>query len=154
MKSVLILCTGNSCRSQMAEGWIKHYAEEKADVYSAGLVAHGLNQYSVAVMKEVNIDISGYRSKTINELPLRSYDYIITLCDNPREKCPDLPGEAIRIHKSFEDPAEFTGSSAEMMKIFTRLRNAIENFSFDFVNTNIRRLLPEDQDQENMIKGL
>lgn len=154
MKSVLILCTGNSCRSQIAEGWIKHYAGEMADVYSAGLVAHGLNPYSVAVMKEVNVDISGYRSKTINELPLRHYDFIITLCDNIKEKCPELPGNAIRIHKSFQDPAEFAGSSTEMMKIFTGLRNEIENFSFDFVNTNIKRLLPEDQDQENMMKGM
>lgn len=154
MKSVLILCTGNSCRSQMAEGWIKHYAGDMADVFSAGLVAHGLNPYSVAVMKQVNIDISGYRSKTIHELPPRSYDYIITLCDNAREKCPELPGEAIRIHKSFEDPAEFSGSESEMLKIFTGLRNAIENFSFDFVNANIRKLIPGDQDQEEMMKGV
>ncbi|NSW94730.1 MAG: arsenate reductase ArsC [Bacteroidales bacterium] len=154
MKKVLVLCTGNSCRSQMAEGWIKHFAGDMAEVYSAGLVAHGLNPYAVAVMKDAGIDISGYKSKTIKELPDIVFDYIISLCNNVKEKCPEIPGKAIRIHKPFDDPAEMDGSSAELMKVFTALRNSIENFCFDFVNNNIRRLLPDDPDQENMIKGM
>ena len=88
MKNVLVLCTGNSCRSQMAEGWIRYYAGDEANVYSAGIEAHGLNNYAVKVMTDALIDISKYKSKTINDLPDIEFDYIITVCDNAKNKCP------------------------------------------------------------------
>ncbi|MBE0666197.1 MAG: arsenate reductase ArsC, partial [Bacteroidales bacterium] len=95
--NILILCTGNSCRSQMAEGWIRYYAGEAANVWSAGIEAHGLNQNAVKSMMDAVIDISGYKSKTVNELPETDFDYIITVCDNAREACPYFPGEAVRL---------------------------------------------------------
>ena len=146
MKNVLILCTGNSCRSQMAEGWIRYYAGDSADVYSAGIEAHGLNKNAVKVMKDAVIDISGYKSKTIEELPDINFDFIITVCDNAKEKCPYLPGDGVRLHKSFPDPAKFSGDEESILKAFSELRDEIEDFCFDFVDTYLRPLMPGDID--------
>lgn len=145
--AILILCTGNSCRSQMAEGWIRYYAGDAASVWSAGTEAHGLNMYAVKSMMDAVIDISKYKSKTIDELPEREFDYIITVCDKARETCPVFPGEAIRIHHSFEDPALATGTEEEIMKVFNKVRDEIEDFAFDFVHNNIRSLIPPDLDR-------
>ena len=146
MKNVLILCTGNSCRSQMAEGWIRYYAGNEADVFSAGIEAHGLNSYAVKVMADAVIDISKQRSKTFKDLPEIEFDYIITVCDNAKEKCPFFPGKGMKLHKSFPDPASFKGSEDEIIKQFSDLREMIEDFCFDFVNTYIRSLIPDDID--------
>lgn len=146
MKNVLVLCTGNSCRSQMAEGWIRYYSGSAANVYSAGIEAHGLNQNAVRVMNDAVIDISGHKSKTIDELPEIEFDYIITVCDNARENCPYFPGQAIRIHKSFPDPAKYSGSEEEILKGFAEVRDLIEDYCFDFVHTNIKQLIPDDLD--------
>jgi arsenate reductase (thioredoxin) len=144
MKNVLILCTGNSCRSQMAEGWIRYYSGNDANVYSAGIEAHGLNSYAVKVMAEAVIDISKQVSKRVDELPEIEYDYIITVCDNAKEKCPFFPGKGLKLHKSFPDPALFKGTGEELIKQFSDLRDLIEDFCFDFVHTNIKPLIPED----------
>lgn len=150
MKSVLILCTGNSCRSQMAEGWIKYYAGNEADVFSAGIEAHGLNSFAVKAMTDAVIDISKQKSKTVDDLPDIEFDYIITVCDNANEKCPFFPGNGLRLHKSFPDPAAFKGTKEEILRQFTDLRDLIEDFCFDFVHTYIRPLIPDDLD--NMAK--
>jgi len=147
MKNVLILCTGNSCRSQIAEGWIRYYAGNEADVFSAGIEAHGLNRYAVKVMAEAVIDISKQKSKTVTDLPDIIFDYIITVCDNAKEKCPYFPGKGLRLHKSFTDPAAFKGTEEEILKQFSDLREEIEDYCFDFVHTYIRPLIPDDIDK-------
>jgi arsenate reductase (thioredoxin) len=146
MKNVLVLCTGNSCRSQIAEAWIRYYAGDEAKVYSAGIEAHGLNSNAVKVMADAVIDISKYKSKTTSELKDIEFDYIITLCDDAREKCPFFPGKAIRLHKSFPDPKSFKGSDEEILKSFADLRDEIEDYCFDFVHSYIRLLIPDDLD--------
>lgn len=146
MKNILVLCTGNSCRSQMAEGWIRYYAGDEANVYSAGIEAHGLNSNAVKVMADIVIDISKHKSKTISDLPDMTFDYIITVCDNAREKCPYFPGKAVRLHKSFPDPASFNGTDDEILKSFADLRDQIEDYCFDFVHSYIRPLIPDDVD--------
>lgn len=142
--AVLVLCSGNSCRSQMAEGWIRYYAGDAADVFSAGIEARGLSHYAVKSMMEAVIDISAHKSKTVDELPDKKFDFIITLCDIAREKCPLFPGDALLIHRSFTDPAAFNGSEEEIMRAFNSLRDEIEDFAFDFVHYNIRSLVPAD----------
>lgn len=144
MKNILVLCSGNSCRSQMAEGWIRYYAGDLANVYSAGIEAHGLNENAVKVMSDSLIDISKQESKTTEDLPDIKFDYIITVCDNSKEKCPYYPGNAVRIHKSFPDPAVFKGTDEEVLKLFADLRDQIEDFCFDFVHTYIKPLIPDD----------
>jgi arsenate reductase len=144
MKNILILCTGNSCRSQMAEGWIRYYSGDQANVYSAGIEAHGLNINAVKVMADAMIDISNHKSKTVDELPAVEYDYIITVCDNAKEKCPYFPGKGLKLHKSFPDPASFKGSPEETLKQFAVVRDEIEDFSFDFVHSYIRPLIPDN----------
>jgi arsenate reductase len=130
----------------MAEGWIRYYAGDEANVYSAGIEAHGLNQNAVKVMADAVIDISKHKSKTISDLPDIVFDYIITVCDNAREKCPYIPGKAARLHKSFPDPASFKGTDEEVLKLFADLRDQIEDYCFDFVHTYIRPLIPDDLD--------
>jgi arsenate reductase len=128
----------------MAEGWIRYYAGDEANVYSAGIEAHGLNQNAVKVMEDALIDISKHKSKTISDLPDIVFDYIITVCDNAREKCPYIPGKAERLHKSFPDPASFKGTDEEVLKLFADLRDQIEDYCFDFVHCHIRPLIPDD----------
>jgi len=131
----------------MAEGWIRYYAGEVAKVCSAGLEAHGLNQYAVRSMMDAVIDISRNKSKTIDDLEEKEFDYIITVCDNAKENCPYFPGEAVRLHHSFPDPATATGSEEEIMKVFNTVRDEIEDFAFEFVHRNIRSLIPDDLDR-------
>lgn len=142
--NILVLCTGNSCRSQMAEGWIRYYAGDAANVWSAGVEAHGLNPYAVRSMMDAVIDISGHKSKTVDDLPDVDFNYIITVCDNAREACPYIPGVAVRLHHSFPDPAGAGGTEEEIMRVFDSVRDEIEDFAFDFVHNNIRPLIPDD----------
>ena len=130
----------------MAEGWIKYYAGNEVNVFSAGIEAHGLNSYAVKVMADAVIDISKQKSKTVDDLPEIEFDYIITVCDNAKEKCPFIPGKGLRLHKSFPDPAGFKGTEEEILKQFSDLREMIEDFCFDFVHTYIRSLIPDDID--------
>jgi arsenate reductase len=122
---VLILCTGNSARSQMAEGLLRHEAGERFDVFSAGTRPSKVRQEAIAIMRELGIDISGHRSKSVDEFVGQPFDYVITVCDNAKESCPVFPGKVTRIHWSFEDPAAVDGSEDERKAAFRRIRDQI-----------------------------
>lgn len=129
MKRILILCTGNSCRSQMAEGFFKYFAEDKAEVYSAGIEAHGLNLKAVEVMKEAGIDISKNESKTLDKFINQEFDLVITVCDNAQETCPIFPNAKKKLHYNFSDPAKATGTDEEIMKQFREVRDQIRDYA-------------------------
>ena len=124
-KRVLILCTGNSARSQMAEGLLRHDAGARFEVASAGTKPGGLNPLAVKAMAEVGIDISRHRSKSVDELLGERFDFAITVCDSARETCPVLPGVAEKIHWSFDDPAAAVGSEDEKLAEFRRVRDEL-----------------------------
>ena len=134
-KRVLILCTGNSARSQMAEGLLRHFAGDKFDVESAGTIASFVRPQAIAAMAEIGIDISGHRSKCLDEFLVTPFDYVITVCDNANETCPVFPGPAKRIHWSFDDPAEATGSEDEQLALFRRVRDEIRDKLTEFANS-------------------
>jgi arsenate reductase len=134
MKNVLVLCTGNSCRSQLAEGFLRHFAGNNANIYSAGIEVHGLNPRAVKVMAESGIDISGHTSNHVDEYADIRFDYVITVCDNAKESCPIFPTEAQKFHYNFPDPAKATGTEEEIISEFRRVRDMIKAYSFDFVN--------------------
>nr|BCX00727.1 MAG: arsenate reductase (thioredoxin) [Bacteroidota bacterium] len=122
---ILILCTGNSCRSQMAEGWFRHLGGERIEVRSAGLQAHGLNPWAVRTMAEAGVDISHQRSKELDPEMLRWADYVITVCGHADEHCPVLPPGVRKLHWPFEDPARATGTEEEVLAVFRRVREGI-----------------------------
>jgi len=124
-KKVLILCTGNSARSQMAEGLLRHDAGERFEAKSAGVAPTKVRPEAIEVMREIGIDISGQRSKSVDEFTAEEFDYVITVCDNANEQCPVFPGKAERIHWSFEDPAAVTGDAETKLAVFRRVRNQI-----------------------------
>ena len=134
---VLILCTGNSARSQMAEGLLRHLAGERFDVESAGTVASFVRPQAITAMAEIGIDISGHRSKSLDEFLGSPFDYVITVCDHAGANCPVFPGPATRIHWSFDDPAEAKGSDAEILAVFRRVRDEIGEKLRLFVKENI-----------------
>lgn len=125
-KIIYFLCTGNSCRSQMAEGFAKKHLSEQYDVYSAGIEAHGVNPKAVEAMSEVGIDISTQTSDIINREILYQADYVITLCGDANDKCPVTPHHITRWHWGFDDPAKATGSEEEIRAVFQRVRDEIE----------------------------
>ena len=129
---VLILCTDNSARSQMAEGLLKHDAGDRFEVESAGTKPGRVRPEAIAVMKELGIDISGHRSKHVNEFQGQSFDYVLTVCDNAKESCPVFPSDAKRIHNAFEDPAAFQGTEEERLAVFRRVRNQIRDYLTTF----------------------
>lgn len=131
---ILVLCTGNSCRSQMAEGYLKHYAGSKAEVYSAGIEAHGVNPVAVTVMKEDGLDISGQTSNKIDEYNHLTFDYVITVCDNARENCPYFPAQVKKLHHNFPDPAKATGTEEEIIAQFRLVRDMIKSYIKEFVS--------------------
>jgi|SRR5580765_789761 len=135
-KRVLILCTGNSARSQMAEGLLRHLAGDKFDVTSAGTVASFVRPQAIAVMAEIGIDISGHRSKSLDEFLGTPFDHVITVCDNAAQNCPVFPGKAARIHWSFEDPAEAKGTGEDVLQIFRRVRDEIRTKLAEFIKKN------------------
>jgi arsenate reductase len=122
---VLVLCTGNSCRSQMAEGFLRKFGAGQIEVYSAGLDPKGVNPYAVTVMKEVGIDISEQSSKHLNIFRNQTFDYIITVCDHAAERCPSFSGGEVRLHWPFEDPAAAVGTQEEILEHFRRIRDQI-----------------------------
>ncbi len=124
-KRVLILCTGNSARSQMAEGLLRELGGGRFEVYSAGTRPTGLRAEAVEAMREAGVDISAQRSKSVDEFAGREFDYVITVCDNARAECPHFPGQAERVHWSFEDPAAVEGSWEERLSAFRRVRDEI-----------------------------
>ncbi len=125
---ILFLCTGNSARSQMAEGWARYLKGNIVEPYSAGIEAHGVNPYAIAVMKEVGVDISGQRSKLVAEVTDIEFDYVVTLCSHADENCPLFPGKVKVVHVGFDDPARATGSEGEVMATFRRVRDEIRVF--------------------------
>jgi|SRR5665213_860256 len=137
MKRILILCTGNSCRSQIAEGYMSYFAGDKAKVYSAGIESHGVNPKAITVMKEDGIDISRHTSNNIDEYRNIDFDYVITVCDNAKERCPFFPSKAKKFHQNFPDPAKATGSGEEIMDEFRKVRDMIKTYCKDFTNQNI-----------------
>ena len=137
MKKILVLCTGNSCRSQIAEGYLKHFAAGKAEVYSAGIETHGVNPRAIAIMKEDGIDISKHTSNHIDEYRAIDFDYVITVCDNAKERCPYFPTTAQKFHYNFPDPAKATGTESEVMDQFRAVREMIKQYSSDFIHQHI-----------------
>ena len=123
---VLFLCTGNSARSQMAEGLLRHLAGDQMDVFSAGAKPSTVNPLAIRVMQARGLDISHHRSKHLDEFRSQPFDYVITVCDNAAESCPVFPGPAQRIHWGFPDPAAVQGSEAERLQVFGKVRDAIE----------------------------
>lgn len=132
-RKVLFLCTGNSCLSQMAEGWLRHYAGDCVQVFSAGTKPAGLNPMAVAVMRERGIDISGQRSKHVDELAKEDFLFVITVCDSAREACPVFPGALYQLHWSFEDPAGAHGTEEEKLQVFRKVRDEIAEQIREFV---------------------
>lgn len=128
---ILFLCTGNSCRSQMAEAWLQHLKGDIVESYSAGIETHGLNQRAVKVMAEAGIDISKHQSKNVRELINVNFDYIITVCDHANETCPVFPGKVKRFHISFDDPPRLTKemeSEENILDVYRRVRDEIRIF--------------------------
>jgi arsenate reductase len=124
-RKVLFLGTGNSCRSQMAEGWLRHHAGDRVEVFSAGTKPAGLNPMAVAVMRESGVDISSHRSKHVDELAKVDFLFVITVCDDVCQECPAFPGALYQLQWSFDDPAEATGSEEEKLIVLRRVRDEI-----------------------------
>ena len=137
MKKILVLCTGNSCRSQVAEGYLRHFAHNKAVIYSAGIETHGVNPKAIATMKEDGIDISHHTSNNIEEYRNIEFDFVITVCDNAKERCPIFPGTAQKFHHNFPDPAKATGTEEEILKEFRKVREMIKDYSRKFVEDHL-----------------
>ena len=132
-KRVLILCTGNSARSQMAEGLLRHLAGDRFEVESAGVEPNHVRPQAIAAMQEAGIDISNQRSKSVDEFTGQEFDYVITVCDNARERCPVFPGKTKRIHWSFDDPAQAVGDEAARLAVFRHVRDEIEGRLREFI---------------------
>ena len=133
-QTVLILCTGNSARSQMAEGLLRHDAGDRFDVSSAGTHPSRVRPEAIAVMREIGIDISGHRSKSVDEFASRNFDYVLTVCDQAKESCPIYPGHGNRLHHSFDDPAAAGGSDEDKLAAFRRVRDEIRAYLREFTS--------------------
>lgn len=133
VKNILVLCTGNSCRSQMAHGYLQNFGGKRLAVYSAGVETHGVNPRAIAVMKEDGIDISQNTSNNVLEYAEIPFDYVITVCDNAREKCPYFPSRAKKFHNDFPDPAKAIGNEIEVMNAFRTTRNLIKSYCKEFI---------------------
>ena len=136
MKNILVLCTGNSCRSQIAHGYLAAMTKGKANVYSAGVETHGVNPKAIAIMKEDGIDISNHTSNNITEYFGVDFDYVITVCDNAKERCPYFPTKALKFHYNFPDPAKATGTEEEILNEFRTVRAMVKQYCSEFVLEN------------------
>jgi arsenate reductase len=136
MKNILVLCTGNSCRSQIAHGYLAEMTKGKANVYSAGVETHGVNPIAIAIMKEDSIDIANHTSNNITEYFEVDFDYVITVCDNAKERCPYFPTKALKFHYNFPDPAKATGTEEEIMNEFRTVREMVKKYCEEFVKDN------------------
>lgn len=130
---ILVLCTGNSCRSQIAHGYLRHFGGPQTEVFSAGVETHGVNPRAVAVMKEDGVDISHHTSNSVDEYRDLVFDHVITVCDNAKERCPWFPSTAAKHHCNFTDPAKATGTEAEIMNAFRSVRDVIKAYCKDFI---------------------
>lgn len=136
-KKILVLCTGNSCRSQIAEGYLRYFAGKKADVYSSGVETHGVNPKAIVTMQEDGIDISYHTSNNIDEYRNIDFDFVITVCDNAKERCPFFPTKAKKFHQNFPDPAKATGTETEINEQFRQVRQQIKDYCSQFVADNL-----------------
>jgi arsenate reductase len=137
MKNILVLCTGNSCRSQIAHGYLNHFTDrKKVTVYSAGVETHGVNPKAISIMKEDGIDISSHTSNNIDEYFDVDFDYVITVCDNAKERCPFFPTKAVKLHYNFPDPAKAIGTEEEITEQFRTVRTMIKEYCENFVKEN------------------
>jgi len=137
VKDILVLCTGNSCRSQMAEGYLRHFAQHKANIYSAGIETHGVNPLTIKVMAEDGIDISGHTSNNVNEYADVDFDLILTVCSNAEENCPYFPSKALKFHYNFPDPSKSTGTEEEVLKEFREIRDQIKAYCERFLRVHL-----------------
>lgn len=137
MKKILVLCTGNSCRSQIAHGYLKKFAGDKAEIFSAGVETHGVNPKAIATMQEDGIDISMHTSNNVNEYRDIDFDYVITVCDHAKEVCPYFPSNAELFHYNFPDPAKAKGTEEEIKGEFVRVREMIKEYCRDFINKHV-----------------
>ncbi len=137
MKNILVLCTGNSCRSQIAHGFLEALLPSEYKVFSAGIVAHGVNPKAIETMNEIGIDISKNTSNKVEEYANIDFIYIITVCDNAKENCPYFPSSAKRFHKDFFDPTPVKGNDEEIKEAFRKTRKEIEQYLLDFCKENI-----------------
>jgi arsenate reductase len=130
--NILVLCTGNSCRSQLLHGYLQQLLGERASVYSAGVETHGLNPRAVQVMAEDGVDIAPHTSNYVNEYAAVPFDYVLTVCDHAQEVCPVFPSSAKKLHHNFPDPAKATGSEAEILGQFRAVRDEVKVYAQDF----------------------
>ncbi|SDK18759.1 arsenate reductase [Catalinimonas alkaloidigena] len=137
MKKILVLCTGNSCRSQLMEGYLRHFAGDRAAVYSAGVETHGVNPKAIQVMAEDGIDISGHTSNHVDEYADVAFDVVITVCDHAKERCPVFPTRARQFHHNFPDPAKAQGSEEEVHAVFVDVRNQIRTYAKTFAEERL-----------------
>ena len=136
-KKILVLCTGNSCRSQIAEGYLRFFAHGRAEVYSAGVETHGVNPKAIATMGEDGIDISNHTSNNMDEYRDIDFDFVITVCDNAKERCPFFPTNARKFHHNFPDPAKAMGMEETVMAHFRQVRQLIKDYCRNFVKENV-----------------
>ena len=136
-KKILVFCTGNSCRSQIAEGFLRFFAQEKAEIFSVGVETHGVNPKAIETMKEEGIDISKHISNHINEYSEMNFDFVITVCDNAKEHCPYFPTKAKKFHYNFPDPAKAQGTEEEIKEEFRKVREMIKEYCEIFVKENL-----------------
>ena len=139
MKNILVLCTGNSCRSQIAHGWLNYYTDSsKIQIYSAGIETHGLNKMAIETMSEIGIDISHQKSNLISDYDKIQFDFIITVCDNAKENCPVFHSKnSKKIHKNFSDPSKIKGDINKIKNSFKKSRDEIRDFCKNFVIENL-----------------
>jgi len=137
MKNILVLCTGNSCRSQIAHGFLASLTAGKVNVYSAGVETHGVNPKAISTMQEIGIDISSHTSNNITEYLDVNFDYVITVCDNAKERCPYFPTKAVKLHYNFPDPAKAIGTEDEINEQFRSVRIMIKTYCEQFVEEYI-----------------
>ena len=136
-KNILVLCTGNSCRSQMAHGYLNHFGEGRINVYSAGVEKHGLNPFAVGIMAEDGVDISHHTSVHVDDYVHITFDYILTVCDHAKESCPIFISEAQKFHHNFSDPTKLSGSASELVQAFRSTRDNIKQWCLDFIRDHI-----------------
>jgi arsenate reductase (thioredoxin) len=140
MIKVLVLCTGNSCRSQIAHGYLEHFSNRNSvQVYSAGVETHGVNPKAIIIMKEDDVDISNHTSNHINEYIDIDFDFVITVCDHAKERCPYLPSKAKMFHYNFPDPAKASGTEEEVLNEFRKVRQMIKEYCLNFLRENLAK---------------
>lgn len=135
MKRILVLCTGNSCRSQMAHGYINHFGNGNLEVRSAGVETHGVNPIAIGVMEEDGVSIASHKSELVDDYMNETFDLVVTVCDNAKEACPYFPGAKEVVHHSFTDPAYVSGTANEVIASFRKVRDEIKAYSKNLVDS-------------------